>query len=344
VRFELSLATTIAGAVALLCTVCAIVKAADQPVMPAGVLTEMSTEISKGKAQTNGFVATILYSKSSSNRKDKSEFTFMIKKQGENLLLEIIEPCAIQSERFTVKEVRAVNSKYSFNAIHRDAGWVLSKLDESETYRKTFATEYARTGLNFDCFPWRVAGHLLPELFTRRDVKLSAFQMAPMGRASEVVIELSLPTLPAQDVKSMVPMDRCKVVLDARNHWRLDSYEYSPPNPNFRANIQGAFTYRPDGFLEKLEQTSTVDKQDYKSVVSMTVLSLENRKINEHEFTLSAYGLPELPGVTWERPTPTYVWLLLAAAVLGVVAVGCRWLLKRRAKVVPPPVPPTPTA
>jgi hypothetical protein len=66
--------------------------------------------------------------------------------------------------------------------------------------------------------------------------------------------------------------------------------------------------------------------------------------LRQDDFTLTHYNLPEPPGVTWESPTPTYVWLLLAAAVLGIIVLGCRWLLKRRAKAVPPPVPPTPTA
>jgi hypothetical protein len=50
----------------------------------------------------------------------------------------------------------------------------------------------------------------------------------------------------------------------------------------------------------------------------------------EQEFTLSAFGLPEPVGVEWERKTPVYVWLLLAAGVLGLLAVVLAWLAKRR--------------
>lgn len=49
----------------------------------------------------------------------------------------------------------------------------------------------------------------------------------------------------------------------------------------------------------------------------------------EREFTLSAYGLPEPVGVTWEKPTPRYVWLLVVAGVLAVVALACGWLARR---------------
>ncbi|MEJ5277359.1 MAG: hypothetical protein WHU94_15750 [Thermogemmata sp.] len=49
----------------------------------------------------------------------------------------------------------------------------------------------------------------------------------------------------------------------------------------------------------------------------------------EWEFTLSAFGLPEPVGVVWERRTPVYVWLLVAAGVLLTLAVFFRWLARR---------------
>ena len=55
-----------------------------------------------------------------------------------------------------------------------------------------------------------------------------------------------------------------------------------------------------------------------------------SRGLDEQEFTLSSYGLPEPVGVEWEKKTPVYVWLLLAAGVLGLLAVVLAWLAKRR--------------
>jgi hypothetical protein len=68
----------------------------------------------------------------------------------------------------------------------------------------------------------------------------------------------------------------------------------------------------------------------------------------KHLFYLSHYGLPEPHGVTPPSPpTPNYVWLLLAAGGFAVLAVGTRWLLKRRARAAanasPPTAPPPPT-
>jgi hypothetical protein len=53
----------------------------------------------------------------------------------------------------------------------------------------------------------------------------------------------------------------------------------------------------------------------------------------EKEFTLSAFGLPEPAGITWEKPTPRFVWVLLAAAICAVLAVAFRYLARRRKSV-----------
>lgn len=47
------------------------------------------------------------------------------------------------------------------------------------------------------------------------------------------------------------------------------------------------------------------------------------------EFRLTAYGLPEPQGVMWEKPTPYYVWILLAATGCALLAVLFRRLLRR---------------
>jgi len=53
-------------------------------------------------------------------------------------------------------------------------------------------------------------------------------------------------------------------------------------------------------------------------------------KMPNADFTLSAFGLPEPVGVTWERPTPTYVWVLTAAGGCGLLALLFRYLGRRK--------------
>ncbi|MCS6977776.1 MAG: hypothetical protein NZM31_12325, partial [Gemmatales bacterium] len=40
----------------------------------------------------------------------------------------------------------------------------------------------------------------------------------------------------------------------------------------------------------------------------------------ESEFTLSAFGLPEPPGVTWERPTPWWLYGIAVGLALVVLS------------------------
>lgn len=56
-------------------------------------------------------------------------------------------------------------------------------------------------------------------------------------------------------------------------------------------------------------------------------------EINDHvpnsEFTLTTFGLPEPVGVTWEKPTPWYLWFLAAAGGCFVLAILFRYLSRR---------------
>jgi hypothetical protein len=49
----------------------------------------------------------------------------------------------------------------------------------------------------------------------------------------------------------------------------------------------------------------------------------------DEEFRLSAFGIREPVGVVWEKPTPTYVWILVAAGVAAALAFGFRYLARR---------------
>jgi hypothetical protein len=54
-------------------------------------------------------------------------------------------------------------------------------------------------------------------------------------------------------------------------------------------------------------------------------------KLDESEFTLSAFGLPEPVGVEWERPVRWYLWLMLAGVVCLVAGGVFYWISRRRA-------------
>jgi hypothetical protein len=53
----------------------------------------------------------------------------------------------------------------------------------------------------------------------------------------------------------------------------------------------------------------------------------------DEEFTLSAFGLPEPPGLEWKRPTPWYLWLAVAGIACLVSGVAVRRFTRRKATV-----------
>lgn len=56
---------------------------------------------------------------------------------------------------------------------------------------------------------------------------------------------------------------------------------------------------------------------------------IPDRLPDTREFTVSHYGLPEPVGVKWEKPTPRYVWFLLATGAFAGVAVLFTYLARR---------------
>jgi hypothetical protein len=55
-----------------------------------------------------------------------------------------------------------------------------------------------------------------------------------------------------------------------------------------------------------------------------------NRDMAEDQFRLSYYGLPEPVGVAWQKPTPTYIWILAGAGMCAILAVGFRYIARRK--------------
>ena len=59
-----------------------------------------------------------------------------------------------------------------------------------------------------------------------------------------------------------------------------------------------------------------------------TTMKVTKHELPEADFTLSAFGFPEPPGVEWSRPFPYY----LVAAGIGIVCVGGFFLIRSRAR------------
>ena len=129
---------------------------------------------------------------------------------------------------------------------------------------------------------------------------------------------------------------RFTATFDSSSYWLPLTWEYILDDKH-REVVTQTFGYTFDG-LPLLTQTHTRAEpapgstESYRNgpMVCAETVTYDSRLPSELDFTLSAFGLPEPYGVTWDRPTPW--WLYIGGgtlAVLVIVILGYRW--RRRA-------------
>ena len=60
--------------------------------------------------------------------------------------------------------------------------------------------------------------------------------------------------------------------------------------------------------------------------------------VDEREFSFTKFNFPEPVGVVWDKPTPRYVWWLIAVGCCGTIAVICRVYVHRLKRSVRHPI------
>lgn len=79
------------------------------------------------------------------------------------------------------------------------------------------------------------------------------------------------------------------------------------------------------------------DTLDGKSFEACRYSGYRFEDTDPNEFRVSHFGIPEPVGVTWEKPTPRYVWFLLGAGGFAALMLVFRYLARRRATTSPVP-------
>lgn len=131
------------------------------------------------------------------------------------------------------------------------------------------------------------------------------------------------------------------VLLDPAHYWcvreggrRSEFFDEAAPievTRQFKHEIE----ITQAGFPRLKRTTSTQQSPNPKGVmtVSSNVTDFDLREqdnVPVEEFTLSAFGINEPAGVVWKKPTPPWVWVLLAAVVLAALAVLFQYLGRRK--------------
>ncbi|HKB02317.1 MAG TPA: hypothetical protein VKD90_08860, partial [Gemmataceae bacterium] len=232
--------------------------------------------------------------------------------------------------------VTGVNPKYAFQ-IKRTVGdkdWVIDQIDlgGDGSQLPLGLRMPQREAAEFTvCNHFRIWDRqlTLERLFEKPNLKLTKTERITMDGTDMVRIEFDCPHPPERRKEpGFSAVQGGHLVLDPSHYWCIREYsvrtddsvskrhysvrfEYSDGRDRFpvlRAVKADQIGYRPDGqewFRSESEQRFELRQSE--------------DEYDDHEFTLSAYGLPEPHGVTWERRTPLYVWLLTAAAGCAVL-------------------------
>ncbi len=143
-------------------------------------------------------------------------------------------------------------------------------------------------------------------------------------------IRFTWPTvIPGPNPKPMLEKFTGYLILDPQNHYVIMEalITTEEKGPRYR---QIRLTRTVEKMNDILITTSlTKESLDGRSFHNMRYLDYRMESTDPMEFRLSYYGLPEPVGVVWERRTPVYVWLFVAAGVLLTLGIFFRWLARR---------------
>jgi len=125
--------------------------------------------------------------------------------------------------------------------------------------------------------------------------------------------------------------------FDPNHYYRVEGYEVNSNSLEVAFVERVNMKYAAIEDLPVLTETRsevTEAKSGKTRVPSSRAQSVFDIKYNvdlaDEEFTLSHYGLPEPRGVTWRKPTPIYIWFLLAGVVCVVLASLVRYKIRRK--------------
>jgi hypothetical protein len=233
-----------------------------------------------------------------------------------------------------------VNSRYSFE-VRKDPGkqWVLVDYGELGSQpREVFPYLGTEVPICRGLAPyWLDEGTWLPDLFGQgvKNARLRPTGWVAQGGASVLRVEFEYPHRHSPGVTFKGQVD----LVPARS-WVVLGWvsEMTRGGVTRRTVLEREFAPADDPVPLPLRERRTVTSSTSGGRGRETVMEYKwaKEKADPSEFRLTAFGLPEPPGVKWDRPTPTYVWVLLAAAVTAALAAGFRYLARRRANPTPP--------
>jgi hypothetical protein len=238
--------------------------------------------------------------------------------------------------------VHGMNSRYEFSLSRKtpEEAWTLVNVGPAKPiveYDFTFFAEFIAVHLRRNpANPEKLADYL----FRRRNLQIrEVSKFSKEGRELVrvgYVLDTSLPSgrapnprLPPDLEKNHIELIEGEMLFDPERMWVLQESKAESTIAKTRELFEyGELKGYP--VLRSYEHRSWNQGWDSWGIITADYKDVKMRETPEYEFAVSAYGLPEIDP-TIKRPWPIWIWSLVGAGVIGVLAFGTRWYARRRA-------------
>lgn len=231
-------------------------------------------------------------------------------------------------------DVVATNPDYAFRLKRKSERdpWVLTAFTAGTDARDVDTDDEAQR---------RATGRLLqlylrwlPDLVKEAEFHVSSVSAINIGSESMVRVDFRYRPRNPRNNPALVGW----MALDPARYWILRQYELMAEFPDGKNKIRHRNEFK-DGhrghpiIVRSFEQGDGIEggvlPRGWEQVTEWNISEVPGGAPKE-AFRLSAFGLPEPVGLESPKGTPNYVWLLIGVVICATLAVGFRYLSRRR--------------
>lgn len=242
------------------------------------------------------------------------------------------------------KDVYGANPRYAFHLQRGkpDSPWTVTELIDlsreslPETWRLWFEDSFGLEATQLV----RLNNQFLSDIVEGQDFKVESCRARQQDGQELVEVSFTYdrragPGQREGPLKGILLLDPnrlwCLRAIDYKATYKNDSrYKYGTETEHF-AELQQTSGALPVPTLVQTDRWFFRDADQKDRILTRTEFELEvpDRLPSDEEFTLTAFGLPEPPGLEWKKPTPWYLWLGFAAIGCLITGVAIRMLGRR---------------
>jgi hypothetical protein len=258
--------------------------------------------------------------------------------------LSLHKPSEVPAE-LSDETVLAINSKYAFQLKRRSNGgqWFLTDLNlgPPEGDDVQVGKVPIRETWKANCPGLFLAQEWLPDMFSSSALTVTGASVPDAERPNLIRVEFDHHVL---DQRKRKHLRSGWLLLDKHRYWFLSAYEVRMryEGDTLEAVQSKEYTYAdhkhnypiPERVVRRhtvIDTTSGATVFEREETTEYKIH--EQKNVPEREFSLTAFNLPEPPGVSW-RGSKLYLWVSLAGA--GALALAAFFWQRGRARTSPP--------